>query len=71
MNTSPTLKNGMHHLHDGSVKAMHYTGHLLHEKSFWAIVAITALIVGLFTMIILFGSDTTMQNYSIPYGRYY
>jgi hypothetical protein len=71
MHTSPTLKLRMHHFHDSSVNAMHYIGHLLHEKSFWAIVAITALIVGFFTMIILFGSGTTMQNYSSPYGPYY
>ena len=71
MHTSPTLKNGMHHFHDGSVKAVHFTGHLLHEKSFWAIVAILALIVGLFTLLVLFGSGTPMQNYPIPYGPYY
>jgi hypothetical protein len=71
MHTSPTLKTGMHHFHDSSVNARHYIGHLLHEKSFWGIMAITALIVGLITMIILFSSGTTMQNYSTPYGPYY
>ncbi|MEE9368388.1 MAG: hypothetical protein V3V05_05940 [Pontiella sp.] len=65
MHTATTLKTGMHHFHDDSVNAMHYIGHLLHEKSFWAIVAITALIVGLSSLIILFGSgnnDTELQH---------
>ena len=52
MHTSPTLKNGVHHIHDGSIKAAHYVCHLFHEKSFWAIMAILTLIVGLFILVV-------------------
>jgi hypothetical protein len=71
MHTSPTLKNGMHHFHDSSIKAAHYVGHLFHEKSFWAILAIVTLLIGLFMLVAFFGSGTPMQNYRVPYGPYY
>ena len=71
MHTAPTLKNGMHHVHDGSVKAVHFVGHLLHEKSFWGILALIALFAALLTLAALFGNDATMKNYHIPYGPYY
>jgi hypothetical protein len=63
----------MHHFHDGGVRAVHYTGHMLHEKTFWAILGILALVAGLFTLIVLYGGDVTMQHYSVPvpYGPYY
>jgi hypothetical protein len=71
MHTSTTVRLWMHHFHDGSVKAAHYTGHLFHEKAFWSIVVILALITGLFTLIAFNGNDTTMQNYYFPYGPYF
>lgn len=73
MHASTTVKHWVHHFHDNSAKAVHYAGHLLHEKSFWAILAILALIAGIFTMIVLLGSDAPLQNYRIPlpYGPYY
>lgn len=61
----------MHHFHDGSVRAAHYTAHLLHEKNFWKMTAILAVIGGLFALLVFFGNDIQMQNYSIPYAPYY
>ena len=71
MHTSTTLKHWMHHFHDGSVKAVHYTGHMLHEKAFWEILAILTLIAGVFAMIVFFSNSPMMQNYGVPYGPYY
>ena len=71
MHTSTTLKHWVHQFHDGSVKVAHYTGHMLHEKAFWAILAILALIAGIFTMLVFFGNSPMMQNYGVPYGPYY
>ncbi len=71
MHTSTTMRHWMHHFHDGSVKAARYTGHLLHEKSFWGIVVILTLIAGVLTLMALFGSGAVLQNYSMPYGLYY
>lgn len=63
----------MHRMHDGSIKAAHCTGHMFHEKKFWAIVAILALVAGLFTLIALNGGGSWAQEYGIPlpYGSYF
>lgn len=73
MHASTTMRHWMHHFHDGSVKAAHFTGHLLHEKSFWAIVGILALITGVFALLVYLGSEAPMQDYRMPmpYGTYY
>ena len=71
MHTSITLKQWFDHVHDGRVKAAHYAGHLLHTKSFWGILAILALIIGMLAALILFGVNTPLRNYTIPYAPYY
>ena len=63
MNTANPFKHWMHHAHDSSAKAAHYTGHLLHERSFWAILAFVALTAGLLALVAIFGRDATMQEY--------
>lgn len=66
MHTAPTIKNWMHHVHDDAVKVAHYTEHMLHEKSFWGIVLILALVAGLFTAIVLFGNAVGTELYNNP-----
>ncbi len=72
MHTATTLKHWMHHVHDGSVKATHFTGHLLHERSFWGILAILMLIAGLFALVVIFGTESMPEEYVpiMPYGFY-
>jgi hypothetical protein len=67
------LKNWMHHMHDEGLKATHYTTHMLHERSFWGIMAILALIAALFTIIVIYGNNAALQEYSapIPYAPYF
>lgn len=73
MNAAVTMRHWMHQLHDGSVKTLHVAGHLFHEKSFWGIVIILAMLTALFTLLVLFGKYIPMEKYSIPthYGPYY
>ena len=73
MHTSVTLKHWMQHFHDNSVKATHYAGHLLHERSFWGIAGFLALIVGLLVLIAFFGNASTLQDYGAPspYSPYF
>ena len=72
MHADLSFRHWMHHVHDGSAKVAHYTGHMLHEKSFWGILAIVALIAALFTLVVLFG-ENAMQGYrgTLPYGGPY
>lgn len=73
MHASETAKHWMHNAHDGSIKAAHFTGHLLHEKSFWAILGILALIAGTFALLVFLGNNAPLQNYRVPlpYGPFY
>ncbi|MCF7816446.1 MAG: hypothetical protein K9M54_01075 [Kiritimatiellales bacterium] len=73
MHAPLTIQNWMHHAHEGSTKVAHFTSHLFHEKNFWAIVAIVALIAGLFALIAYFGSDVAMNHYRVPlpFSPYY
>jgi hypothetical protein len=72
MHTPIPVKHWAHHFHDGTVRVMHYTGHLLHEKAFWAIVALITLLIGMFALLVLFGNDSPMmRNYNIPFSPYY
>lgn len=56
----------MHVAHDGSVRVAQRSNHMLHEKSFWEIVAVWGLIALLFTLLVLFGENTFLQEYSVP-----
>lgn len=68
MHAMPTLKHWMHQLHDEGIKIAHYTGHMVHEKSFWGILAFVLIAVALFTLLIATGNDTTLHNMPIyPY----
>lgn len=62
----------MHRLHDEGAKITHMTGHMLHERSFWGILAILAVLTLLFTLIIMFGDE--IPNYEMapptPYGYF-
>ena len=51
--------------------AAHYTGHLFHEKSFWGILVVVALIAGLLLLITLLGDNIDMKNFTTPYRPYY
>ena len=72
MHSSTTRRHWVRHFHDGSVKAVHYTGHLLHEKSFWAIMIILALITGIVALLAYLSSEAPIQDYRmpIPYGTF-
>lgn len=63
---APTIKHWMHHVHDDAVKVAHSTEHMLHEKSFWGIVLILALLAGFFTAIVLFGNAAGTEFYNSP-----
>jgi len=73
MHMEPTVKSWMHHVHDDAVRVAHYTNHMFHEKSFWGIVAIIALLAGLFTLIAFSGNETFLdyQSVPMPHGGYY
>ncbi|VGO19169.1 hypothetical protein [Pontiella sulfatireligans] len=73
MHANDTVRIWMHQMHDGTVKAAHATGHMFHEKAFWGIVLIAALLAGLFTAIVLLGNNAVLPRYSVPmpYGTYY
>lgn len=72
MHAGSTIKEWMHQLHDETVKAAHFTGHMVHEKAFWGILAILAMIAALFTLVVLFGSSTAHDfSLPIPYGTYH
>ncbi len=72
MHAGLTIRHWMHHVHDGTIKAAHLTGHLFHERAFWGIVAIATLIIALFTLIAILGEGVPVQEYSqpLPYGYY-
>ena len=72
MHVALTFKNWMHDVHDDTLKAAQNTGQMLHQKSFWGIVAIVALIVSLFMLIAFFGDNTIMdyQTPPLPYGGF-
>ena len=66
MHATTTIKHWMHHLHDSTAKVAHLTGHMLHEKNFWGIVAILAMIAGLFALIMLHGGHAPLRYYATP-----
>ena len=72
MHTVSTVRNWMHQLHDGSAKMAHWTGHLFHEKSFWGIVAILAVLVAAFALMVFYGNRVPMEEFSVPirYGPF-
>lgn len=72
MHTESTFREWMHHLHDGSAKMAHWTGHLLHERSFWGMVTILAVIIAAFTLLVLYGKQLPMEEFSVPirYGPF-
>lgn len=67
MHTVSTVRHWMHQLHDESAKVAHWTGYLLHEKSFWGIVAILAVLAGAFALLVLYGKQIPMLEYSVPF----
>ena len=73
MKAAPTFKHWMHVIHDDSVKVLYFSNHVLHEKSFWGIVAILGLLAILITLVVLFGKFAPMEDYQFmtPYGPYY
>jgi len=71
MQVAEKLGHWAHSFHDHSTKAVHYTGHLLHEKSFWGILVVVALLTGLLALIALLGGNIDAKNFTVPYGPYY
>ena len=67
MHAIPSLKHWMHLMHDEGVKIAHYTGHLLHEKAFWAFLGIIAAIAVIFSLLLLLGNDTAIEYRVFPY----
>ncbi len=63
MKTQTTFKHWMHYFHDSSVKAAHHASHLLHEGSFWAILAFAVLTAGLIALVVLFGDSSALPEY--------
>ncbi|MEA2069127.1 MAG: hypothetical protein U9P12_08005 [Verrucomicrobiota bacterium] len=66
MHTESSGRHWMHLLRKDGAKVAHMAGHMLHEKSFWGILAILAMIALLVTLVVLFGTDVHMQEYGIP-----
>ena len=71
MNTAPVIRNVLHHLHDGAAKATHATSHLFHEKAFWALLAVVALIAALFALVVIYGQGNVMPSTPMPFAPYY
>ena len=71
MHTTNTLRHWAHNFHGHSAKAAHYTGHLLHEKSFWGILIVAALLTGLLILIASLGDNIDAKTFTVPYGPYY
>lgn len=73
MHTLTTFKHWAHLFHDESTKVLNISNQMLHEKSFWGIVIITATIAIIFTILTLIAPDATKTYYNIPsmYGPYY
>ncbi|WP_372809117.1 hypothetical protein [Pontiella sp.] len=72
MHTDSTVKHWMHVMHDEGARMSHSFMHVLHEKSFWGIVSIIAVLALLLTLIVLFGEKVPIHEYGIPspYGYY-
>jgi hypothetical protein len=73
MHASSSIHDWMRVAHDSGGKVVRFTGHLLHEKSFWAILAIVVALAGLFALVAYFGNDASMRDFNMPmpYGVYY
>jgi hypothetical protein len=73
MHATSTIKHWAHHLHDGGVRIFRQGEHVLHEKSFWGIVAIIAAAALLFALVVLLGNRFPPQQLGIPapYGPQY
>jgi len=56
-----TLATARHWLHNENAKIMHYTGHIFHEKAFWAMVGIVVLTVAVFTLLMALGHDPILE----------
>ena len=56
----------MQQFHQGTERAVHMTGYLVHEKSFWAIVAILVGIAALISLLMIFGQNSVLENYHAP-----
>ena len=63
MKVEYTFKHWMHVMHDDGVKVLHFSSHVLHEKSFWGIVAILGLLAILVTLVVMFGELEPMEEY--------
>ena len=65
MHTISRLKHWVRMMHDEGAKAVHFSGPIMHEKSFWGVIALFLLLVTLFTLITLFGDQLPISA-----GRY-
>jgi hypothetical protein len=73
MHAVSTIKHWVHQLHDEGARVARQGSHVFHERSFWGIVAIMAIIALLFALVVLFGNRFPIQHYGIPtpYGQPY
>ena len=73
MKVEYTFKHWMHVMHDDGAKVLHFSNHVLHEKSFWGIVAILGLLAILVTLVVMFGELEPMEEYRFmtPHGPYF
>jgi hypothetical protein len=63
MTPAENIKTWAHHVHDNAGKVAHMTTRMIHERSFWGMVLILALIAGMFAMVILLGDNTVFMDY--------
>jgi hypothetical protein len=66
MHTVSSVRQWMHLMHDEGVRVAHVSMHVLHEKSFWGIVSILAVLALLLTLIVLLGEKLPAYEYGIP-----
>ena len=73
MHATSTFKHWAHHLHDEGARIIRLWEHVLHEKSFWGMVAIIAVAALLFALVVLLGNRFPSQQFGIPspYGPQY
>lgn len=62
MHAIATFKHMMHEVHDDGLKIAHYAEHAVHEKRFWGMVALIALLVSLFAFLIMMSGNANYQD---------
>ena len=67
MNTTQAFRYWMRQVHDESARIMHLTVRMVHEKEFWGMVGILALITALSTVLMHWGHNSMLEFQTYPH----